>query len=143
VLYAALIETGRRYDWCAAELWSRCAAPLRQHCRAWRAAGGQRAPGRALRWWPAFRGLSRTRVDYTAVDLSPVMLKRARVHAARRGLDAIRYLQANVTDMPVSSESFDVCVTYNGLHCFPDPAASVAEMARALRLEGYCAAPPW
>ena len=32
--------------------------------------------------------------------------------------------------------SFDLCVTYNGLHCLPDPRAALAELTRVLRPGG-------
>jgi len=64
----------------------------------------------------AFRGLStRQIVRYVAADISPYMLQRARREA---------------------DPSFDLCVTYNGLHCLPDPRAALAELVRVLRPGG-------
>jgi ubiquinone/menaquinone biosynthesis C-methylase UbiE len=86
----------------------------------------------------AFRGLRAEQdVRYVAADLSNVMLERAAREAERRGLEhRIEFLEADVEALPFDSESFDVCVTYNGLHCFPDPAAALAEMARVLKPGG-------
>jgi SAM-dependent methyltransferase len=82
----------------------------------------------------AFRALSPARdVRYTAVDLSDQMLERARRTAARRGLAQIDFVQADVDTLPVGDESVDLLLSYNGLHCFPDPEAALAEMARCLR----------
>ncbi|MEV0306005.1 class I SAM-dependent methyltransferase [Nonomuraea fuscirosea] len=85
----------------------------------------------------AFRGL-RASVGprYVAADLSSVMLDRARTEAARRGLTHIEFAQADVAHLPYPDETFDLCVSYNGLHCFPDPPSAVAEMARVLRAGG-------
>jgi SAM-dependent methyltransferase len=84
-----------------------------------------------------FRALSRgRRLRYVAADLSPVMLDRARAAARRRGLDQVEFVQADVGALPFPDASFDVCVTLNGLHCFPDPAAAVAEFGRVLRPGG-------
>jgi ubiquinone/menaquinone biosynthesis C-methylase UbiE len=84
----------------------------------------------------AFRGVPRgAGLRYVAADLSPLMLGRARAEAARRGLDA-RFVRASVDRLPFPADTFDLCLTYNGLHCFPDPAAAVAEMARVLRPGG-------
>jgi ubiquinone/menaquinone biosynthesis C-methylase UbiE len=82
----------------------------------------------------AFRGL-RTDLRYVAADLSPTMLGRARAEAGRRGAK-VRFAQVSVDRLPFADGSFDVCVTYNGLHCFPDPGAALAEMTRVLRPGG-------
>jgi SAM-dependent methyltransferase len=95
----------------------------------------------------AFRGLPRgRRLRYVAADLSTGMLDRARAVARRRGLEPggtkVGFVQADVGALPFPDGSFDVCVTLNGLHCFPDPAGAVAELARVLRpggtLRGTC-----
>ena len=84
----------------------------------------------------AFRGVPRAAgLRYVAADLSAVMLGRARAEAARRGLP-IAFVRASADRLPFPAGSFDRCVTYNGLHCFPDPASAVAEMARVLRAGG-------
>jgi SAM-dependent methyltransferase len=84
----------------------------------------------------AFRGVPRgADLRYVAADLSPVMLRRARAEAGRRGLPAV-FAQLSVERLPFPPGTFDLCVTYNGLHCLPDPASAVAEMARVLRPGG-------
>ncbi len=85
----------------------------------------------------AFRGLRpQQKLDYVAADLSPVMLRRARSEADRRGLDWIGFTEADVESLPFEDRSFDLVVTYTGLHCFPDPPAAIAEMARVLQPGG-------
>ncbi len=85
----------------------------------------------------AFRGLrAGQRVRYVAADLSPVMLTRARAEAGRRGIDWIEFREADVESLPFEDGSFDLCVSYTGLHCFPDPGAAIAEMARVVRPGG-------
>ena len=86
----------------------------------------------------AFRG-QRTgqAVHYVAADISPYMLTRARREAGRRGVqDAIEFVEADVTALQFPDASFDLCVTYNGLHCLPNPRAALAELARVLRPGG-------
>ncbi|MBV9357635.1 MAG: methyltransferase domain-containing protein, partial [Chloroflexi bacterium] len=34
---------------------------------------------------------------------------------------------------PFEDGTFDLCVTYTGLHCFPDPAAALRELGRVVR----------
>jgi SAM-dependent methyltransferase len=85
----------------------------------------------------AFRGLApKASIRYVAADVSPLMLERARAEADRRGLDRIEFVQTSVTSMPFEDGTFDLCVCYNGLHCFEDPPAAVAEMLRVLRPGG-------
>jgi ubiquinone/menaquinone biosynthesis C-methylase UbiE len=86
----------------------------------------------------AFRGLSTGQaVKYVAADISPYMLQRARREASRRGLqDAIEFVEADVTALQFADATFDLCVTYNGLHCLPDPRAALAELVRVLRPGG-------
>ena len=90
----------------------------------------------------AFRGLRPgQRVRYVAADLSAVMLRRARAEAQRRDLDQIEFIEVDVEALPFEDASFDLCVSYTGLHCFPDPAAAMSEIARVLRPGGVCGAP--
>ncbi len=84
----------------------------------------------------AFRGLpDGAGLRYVAADLSPVMLGRARAEARRRGVP-VALVQASVDALPFPGGAFDLCTTYNGLHCLPDPAAAVTEIARVLRPGG-------
>jgi ubiquinone/menaquinone biosynthesis C-methylase UbiE len=85
----------------------------------------------------AFRGVpSERRGRYVAADLSPFMLARARREAARLGLDGVELVQADVERLPFADGSFDLCVSYNSLHCFPAPERAVGEIARVLRPGG-------
>ena len=85
----------------------------------------------------AFRALRpEQRVRYVAADISPGMLRRARREAQTRGLEQIELMEADVESLPFDDASFDLCVCLNSLHCFPDPAAGVREIARCLRPGG-------
>jgi ubiquinone/menaquinone biosynthesis C-methylase UbiE len=76
-------------------------------------------------------------VRYIAADISPYMLERAREVAHRtQAHDAIEFVEADVTALQFDDASFDLCVTYNGLHCLPDPRAALAELTRVLRPGG-------
>ncbi len=44
--------------------------------------------------------------------------------------------------MPFDDNEFDMCVSFNGLHCLPDPAAAVREIVRCLRLTAASSATP-
>jgi ubiquinone/menaquinone biosynthesis C-methylase UbiE len=65
------------------------------------------------------------------------MLARARDVARRTyAQDAVEFVEADVTALQFADNSFDLCVTYNGLHCLPDPRAALAELTRVLRPGG-------
>jgi ubiquinone/menaquinone biosynthesis C-methylase UbiE len=50
--------------------------------------------------------------------------------------DAIEFVEADVTALQFDDASFDLCVTYNGLHCLPDPRAALGELTRVLKPGG-------
>lgn len=86
---------------------------------------------------PAFRALDPGReIRYVAVDLSPAMLRRARKRAARRGLRGIEFVESKAEELPLEDASADLFLSFWGLHCFPDPAAAVAEIGRVLKPGG-------
>ncbi|MEX1140700.1 MAG: class I SAM-dependent methyltransferase [Thermoleophilaceae bacterium] len=87
--------------------------------------------GPALRLAPPRPG-----VRYVAVDLSPSMLSRARSRALDGGLADVELIRAQAADVPLPSMSADLFLSFWGLHCFPDPAAAIAEAARLLALGG-------
>jgi SAM-dependent methyltransferase len=85
----------------------------------------------------ALRGLRPGQsVRYVAADVSTDMLARARARAAALGRDDIEFVEADIERMPFDDNEFDLCVSYNGLHCLPDPAAAVREIARCLKPGG-------
>jgi len=85
----------------------------------------------------ALRGLrAGQRVRYLAADISPAMLARTAGNAAARGVRGVHRLQTDVARLPLTDRSVDLCVSFTGLHCFPDPEAAVHELARVLRPGG-------
>jgi ubiquinone/menaquinone biosynthesis C-methylase UbiE len=81
----------------------------------------------------ALRGLRHgQQVRYVAADISPDMLARARRQASAAGRDDISFTEADIKRMPFADGEFDLCLCFNGLHCLPDPAAAVREIARCL-----------
>jgi SAM-dependent methyltransferase len=79
----------------------------------------------------AFRGLHPDQdVRYIAADLARQMLDRARREAERRGLTQVEFLHADVQRLPLDDGTADLTLSMNSLHCIPDPAAAVAELAR-------------
>ncbi len=72
-------------------------------------------------------------LDVVAADISTIMLERAAATAARLGVtDQVRTSVADVGDLPFADGSFDLVVSFTGLHCFPDPRRAIGEMVRVL-----------
>lgn len=72
-------------------------------------------------------------LNYNAFDFSPVMLERAQQRANKLGLTGINYQQGDVSALPYDDEHFDLALSYNGMHCFPDPYQALKELARVLK----------
>ncbi|WP_168221186.1 class I SAM-dependent methyltransferase [Actinomadura sp. WMMA1423] len=66
---------------------------------------------------------------HVAADISPTMLKRARRKTTT-------LVQADIYNLPFPTDTFDACLTYNGLHCLEDPQAALHELTRVLRPGG-------
>jgi len=82
----------------------------------------------------ALRGLRPGQgLDLVAVDISTTMLERAGATAARLGVaDQVTPTLGDVGDLPFDDASFDLVVSFTGLHCFPDPRLAIQEMVRVL-----------
>ena len=76
------------------------------------------------------------RIRYVAADISPAMLARTEAAARERGLDQVETRTADVEQLPFADAEFDLCVSFAGLHCFPDPATATREIARCLKPGG-------
>lgn len=86
----------------------------------------------------ALRGLRPDgRVDYVAADISPRMLERSLATARRLGVaDQVTTSLADVGRLPFGDASFDLVVSFTGVHVFPDPRRAIHEMVRVLRPGG-------
>ncbi|MBO0707939.1 MAG: class I SAM-dependent methyltransferase [Candidatus Dormibacteraeota bacterium] len=73
---------------------------------------------------------------YVALDVSTLMLARARRTANARGLQRVHLVQADAHELPFVAGAFDLVVTHNGLHCYSEPARAVRELARVLKPGG-------
>lgn len=73
---------------------------------------------------------------YVGIDQSPAMLTRARLAARRLPAGAVELLRGDVGSLPLASGIADVCLSYNALHCVPDPPAALAELLRVCRPGG-------
>jgi len=86
---------------------------------------------------PVYRELKEA--DVTCLDYSPDMMAAAQKRAAFLGLDNVRFLQGDVGALPFEDSSFDVVLSLNGFHAFPDKEAAYRETFRVLKPGGvFC-----
>ena len=75
-------------------------------------------------------------------DISPAMLTIARAKPAPKGA-SIEYVETAAAPLAVGTAEFDVVVCQQGLQFFPDRAAALLEMRRALKPGGRVALAVW
>ena len=77
--------------------------------------------------------------DITCLDYSPDMMGQAREKAERMGLGNVGFQQGDVGALPYEDASFDVVLSLNGFHAFPDKEAAYRETCRVLKPGGvFC-----
>ncbi len=77
--------------------------------------------------------------DITCLDYSPDMMKNARRRADALNLKNVEFLQGDVGALPFPDESFDLVLSLNGFHAFPDKDAAFCETQRVLKPGGvFC-----
>lgn len=82
---------------------------------------------------PVYRTLPKA--DITCLDYSPDMMAQAK----RRAPDNVSFVQGDVGKLPFEDGSFDVVLSLNGFHAFPDKEAAYAETFRVLKPGGvFC-----
>jgi SAM-dependent methyltransferase len=137
-IYSAYMERPRLSRCIGWVLWGGDSPPYYESM----AAIGALAPGATVVDCPCGAGPALRAVPggghlrYLGIDLSPAMLGRARRRAAARGLGEAEFLEADAAALPLESGSADLFLSYWGLHCFADPAAALAEVARVLKPGG-------
>jgi ArsR family transcriptional regulator len=68
----------------------------------------------------------------TAVDISSEMLNQLRARAAKKGIDNIETVEADIEDLPLPDSSFDVVVLSQALHHARAPERALDEARRIL-----------
>ena len=75
----------------------------------------------------------------TCVDYSADMMASAEEKAQAAGLANVTFQQGDVGALPFPDESFDIVLSLNGFHAFPDKEAAYAETYRVLKPGGiFC-----
>ena len=77
--------------------------------------------------------------DITCLDYSPDMMASAQEKAKRLGISNVAFTQGDVGALPFADESFDIVLSLNGFHAFPDKEAAYRETYRVLKKGGtFC-----
>ncbi len=77
--------------------------------------------------------------DITCLDYSPDMMKTAEKRADTLGIRNISFRQGDVGALPFADESFDIVLSLNGFHAFPNKEAAYRETFRVLKKGGtFC-----
>jgi ubiquinone/menaquinone biosynthesis C-methylase UbiE len=73
--------------------------------------------------------------DITCLDYSPDMMAAAK----RRAPENVRFVQGDVGRLPFEDKTFDLVLSLNGFHAFPDKEAAYRETFRVLKPGGtFC-----
>ena len=77
--------------------------------------------------------------DITCLDYSADMMGAARKKAEAAGIRNITFLQGDVGALPFPDVTFDIVLSMNGFHAFPDKEAAYRETFRVLKRGGtFC-----
>ena len=86
---------------------------------------------------PVYRDLPGAEI--TCLDYSPDMMAAAQERAKKAGIANVRFVQGDVGALPFEDESFDIVLSLNGFHAFPDKEAAYRETFRVLKKSGtFC-----
>ena len=77
--------------------------------------------------------------EITCLDYSPDMMASAKKKAEKAGIKNVGFQQGDVGDLPFADENFDIVLSMNGFHAFPDKEAAYRETYRVLKKGGtFC-----
>jgi ubiquinone/menaquinone biosynthesis C-methylase UbiE len=77
--------------------------------------------------------------DINCLDYSEEMLNQSREKAEKLNLKNIKFQQGDVGNLPYEDETFDIVLSMNGFHAFPDKEKAFSETFRVLKKGGkFC-----
>ena len=86
---------------------------------------------------PVYRDLPNAEI--TCLDYSADMMAAAEKRAKAAGLNNVTFRQGDVGALPFADESFDLVLSLNGFHAFPDKDRAFSETCRVLKPGGvFC-----
>lgn len=83
---------------------------------------------------PLYENLKKA--DIVCLDYSAEMMSRAKNRADEAYIENIRFIQGDVGALPFEDERFDMVLSLNGFHAFPDKNAAYSETYRVLKKGG-------
>ncbi len=93
--------------------------------------------GTGILTMPVYRTLPQA--DITCLDYSPDMMGQAQEKAKRLNLKNVTFRQGDVGALPYEDGTFDIVLSLNGFHAFPDKTAAYREVLRVLKPGGtFC-----
>lgn len=93
--------------------------------------------GTGILTMPLYRKLRSARIQ--CLDYSDNMLTKAKTRARDMSLSNVVFFQGDVGSLPFDNESFDVVLSLNGFHAFPDKDSAYRETHRVLKRGGvFC-----
>lgn len=86
---------------------------------------------------PLYKKLNSAKI--TCLDYSADMMKNAEKRAEAMNIRNVSFVQGDVGALPCEDESFDIVLSLNGFHAFPDKDAAFRETCRVLKKGGiFC-----
>ena len=86
---------------------------------------------------PLYKTLPKAQV--TCLDYSEDMMSKAQERARATSVDNVAFMQGDVGALPFEDEAFDIVLSMNGFHAFPDKEAAYKETFRVLKPGGtFC-----
>ncbi len=76
------------------------------------------------------------KAELVCLDYSEDMLDQGKARAEKCELSNVKFMQGDVGNLPFEDGSFDVVMTMNGVHVFPDKEKAWTEMTRVIRPGG-------
>ena len=75
--------------------------------------------------------------EITCLDYSPDMMRAAKARAKTHGIANVSFVQGDAGALSFENESFDIVLSLNGFHAFPDKEAAFRETFRVLKPGGH------
>ena len=86
---------------------------------------------------PLYKNLPEAKI--TCLDYSADMMENAERRCKAMDIDNVSFIQGDVGKLPFADESFDIVLSLNGFHAFPDKDAAYRETCRVLKKNGiFC-----
>lgn len=77
------------------------------------------------------------KADINCLDYSEEMLNQAKEKAEKLKINNIKFLQGDVGNLPFEDNTFDIVLSMNGFHAFPDKDKAFKEITRVLKKGGF------